>query len=143
MFPPRGLKAQIFVANYTGDTITVYSRNATGEPRRLYTIPGQSGDGPHQIAINHRAAELIVANNIPWSVAVYDLATGARKRTISGPHRLMRPTGVAVDEVNGEIYVANDWGNSITVYDVLAGNDAAPKRTIQSPFLCSPRWVRD
>jgi len=67
------------------------------------------------------------------------LATGVRKRTISGPSTgLLRPTGVAVDEVNGEIYVANDWGNSISVYDVLASNDAAPKRTIQSAYLVAP-----
>lgn len=134
--PAAWAQSQIFVTNYTGDTITVYPRSAAGSVAPSLTIPAQLGDGPHQIAINHRAGELIVANNIAYSVAVYDLATGARKRTISGPSTgLLRPTGVALDEVNGELYVANDWGGFITVYDILASNDAAPKRTIQSEYL--------
>ena len=137
--PAAWAQGQIFVANYTGDSITVYPRTAAGEVAPSYTIPAQLGDAPHQVAINHRAGELIVANTIADSVAVYDLATGARKRTISGPATgLSRPTGVAVDEVNGEVYVANDFGNSVTVYDILASNDTPPKRTIRSPYLIAP-----
>jgi DNA-binding beta-propeller fold protein YncE len=137
--PAALAQGQTFVANYTGDSITVYSRKATGDVVPSYTIAGQAGDSPHQIAINHAAGELIVANNLPYSVATYDLATGVRKRTIAGPATgLLRPTGVAVDEVNGEIYVANDWGNTITVYGVLAAGDVTPKRTIQSSVLFSP-----
>ena len=108
---------------------SVYSRAANGAIAPSLTIPAQLGDAPHQIAINHRAGELIVANNIANSVAVYDLASGARKRTISG---LDRPTGVAVDEAVAAMRVANDLGNSITVYDVIARNDSLSKRTIRS-----------
>jgi hypothetical protein len=137
--PAAWAQGQTFVANYTGDSITVYSRKASGDVVPAYTIAGQVGDSPHQIAINHAASELIVANNLPYSLAVYDLASGVRKRTIAGPSTgLMRPTGVAVDEINGEIYVANDYGNSITVYDVMATGDAPPTRTIQSVFISGP-----
>jgi hypothetical protein len=134
--PSVWAQGQIFVTNYGGNSITVYSRAAAGDVAPSYTIPGQLGDGPHQVAINHGAGELIVANNLPYSVAIYDWATGVRKRTIMGPSTgLVRPTGVAVDEVNGEIYIANDFGSSLTVYDAQATGDASPKRTIQSPYL--------
>jgi DNA-binding beta-propeller fold protein YncE len=134
--PSVWAQGQIFVTNYGGNSITVYSRKAVGDVAPTYTILGQLGDGPHQIAINHRSSELIVANNLPYSVAIYDSATGVRKRTIAGPSTgLNRPTGVAVDEINGEIYIANDFGSSITVYDVEATGDASPKRSIQSSYL--------
>jgi DNA-binding beta-propeller fold protein YncE len=137
--PAAWAQGQIFVSNYTGDTITVYPRSALGNVAPSRTILGQLGDGPHQIAINRGAGELIVANNLAYSVAIYDSATGVRKRTIIGPSTgLIRPTGVTVDEMNREIYVANDYGNSITVYDVLAAGDAPPKRSIQSTYFSGP-----
>jgi DNA-binding beta-propeller fold protein YncE len=137
--PAAWAQGQIFATSYTGDSITVYSRNAAGDVAPTYTIPGQIGDGPHQIAINRRAGELVVANNLAYSVTVYDAATGAPKRTIAGPSTgLNRPTGVAVDEVNGEIYVANDYGESVTVYDILATGNASPKRIIQSHAFGGP-----
>jgi DNA-binding beta-propeller fold protein YncE len=137
--PSAWAQGQIFVTNYTGDSITVYPRKAAGDVAPSATIAGQLGDAPHLSAINHGDGELIVANNLPYSIAVYDLASGALKRTISGPSTgLVRPTGVAVDEVNRELYVANDYGNSITVYDILAAGDAPPKRSIQSQFISAP-----
>jgi hypothetical protein len=140
--PAAWAQNQIFVTNYSGDKITVYPRSASGDIAPSFTILGQLGDGPHQIAINHRGGELIVTNNVANSVAVYDWSSGALKRKISGPStQLIRPTGVAVDEVNGEIYVANDYGSSITVYDVLATGDSPPKRNIQSLYLSGPVGV--
>ena len=140
--PAAWAQNQIFVTNYSGDAVTIYPRGVTGDVAPSYTIPGQLGDGPHQIAVNHRGGELIVTNNVANSVAVYDWSSGALKRKISGPStQLIRPTGVAVDEVNSEIYVANDWGNSITVYDVLATGDALPKRSIQSVHISAPAGV--
>jgi DNA-binding beta-propeller fold protein YncE len=135
-------QGQTFVTNYFGDSVTVYPRRVTGDIAPSYTILGQLGDGPHQIAINHSAGEVVVTNNISYSVAFYDWSSGVLKRTIKGPStHVIRPTGVAVDEVNGEIYVANDWANNITVYDMAASGDAAPKRTIESANLSQPVGV--
>src|SRR5262249_55676763 len=139
---PAWAQGPIFVANYSADSITVYPRLATGDVLPLQTILGQPNDGPHQIAINHSGNELIVADNIPYAVTIYDLATGLVKRKISGSStRLVRPTGVAVDEVNSEIYVANDYANSITVYDLMANGDVPPKREIVSSSLSDPVGV--
>jgi DNA-binding beta-propeller fold protein YncE len=132
-------RGQIFVANYDGDSISVFSRDAAGDVAPSRTILGQIGDGPHQIAIRHGADELFVANNLAYSVAVYDLASGTLKRVISGRSTgLIRPTGIAVDDVNEEIYVANDLGGTVTVYEIWAAGDVSPKRTIRSASIARP-----
>lgn len=132
-------QGQVFVANYIGDSVTMWSLNTTGNRAPVSTILEPVGASPHQIAINHRTGEIIVANNVAYTVSVFDRATGTLKRTIGGPSSgIIRPTGVAIDETRGEIYVANDWAHSITVYDELATGDAAPKRTITSAALFAP-----
>src|SRR5262249_10219227 len=59
---------------------------------------------------------------------------------IVGPSTgLLRPTGVAIDESRGELYVSNDYANSISIYDAAATGDAAPTRTItSSSYLTGP-----
>lgn len=71
----------------------------------------------------------------PPSVTVYRAdarGNAAPVRVIEGPKtQLSWPTGIAVDPQNGEIYVANDTGNSITVYSPTAQGDAAPVRVLK------------
>ena len=139
--PTARAEDRLFVANYQGDAITVYPQGATGDVAPSSTIFGNPGDRPHQIAIRVAAGELIVANNVTYSIAVYDLVTGTLERSISGPSTgIVRPTGVAVDELNAEIFVANDHAGTITVYDVNATGDIAPKRTLQMS-LANPASV--
>jgi len=129
-------QGQVFVSNYNGDTVTMYPLNATGNTAPALTVLDPPNARPYHIAINHRLAEVIVANNQAYSISIYNRSTGQPKRTIAGPSTgINRPTGVAIDEVHGEIYVANDWGQSITVYDELAAGDVPPKRTITYPLM--------
>ena len=122
---------RLFVSSYNADAIMVYPRTATGDLAPSFTIFGASGSGPHQIAVRPDAGEIVVADNRAYSISVYDVASGALVRSISGPSTgIVRPTGVAVDELHGEIFVANDFAGTITVYDVNASGDAAPKRTL-------------
>ena len=52
-------------------------------------------------------------------------------RIITGPKTQMNwPTGLAVDESKGELYVANDMGNSILVFNYTDEGDVAPKRVL-------------
>jgi len=139
-------EGQIFVTNYYGDRVTVYGRNAAGNVVPSTTILTGSFSGPHNVAIHHGAGELFVSNNLLYTVSVYDLATGVLKRTIgpstSFPLAIERPTGLAIDELNGEIYVANDFGNSVAVFDALAAGDATPKRVIRSTgYLSGPSGI--
>jgi DNA-binding beta-propeller fold protein YncE len=132
VLPTAWAQDRLFVSNYQGDAITVYPQGTTGDVAPSTTISGNPGDRPHQIAIRAAAGELIVANNVAYSIAVYDLATGTLERSISGPSTgIVRPTGVAVDELHAEIFVANDLAGTITVYDVNATGDVEPKRTLQ------------
>ncbi|OFW02462.1 MAG: hypothetical protein A3H94_02085 [Acidobacteria bacterium RIFCSPLOWO2_02_FULL_60_20] len=75
--------------------------------------------------------------HFPPAITVYPLkATGdvAPLRVIEGPKTQMNwPTGLAVDVERGELYVANDMGDSILVFDVNASGDVAPKRVIRGP----------
>jgi DNA-binding beta-propeller fold protein YncE len=74
---------------------------------------------------------------VPSSLTVYDGdAKGdvAPLRTISGPlSQIDWPMGVAVDEANNEIFVANNGDNSVLVFARTAGGNVQPKRVIRGP----------
>jgi DNA-binding beta-propeller fold protein YncE len=73
----------------------------------------------------------------PPSITVYAKnAQGdtAPLRVIQGPKTQMDwPTSLAVHPERGEIYVANDTGNSVIVFPVTANGDVAPVRVIKGP----------
>jgi DNA-binding beta-propeller fold protein YncE len=53
-------------------------------------------------------------------------------RKIQGPKtQLNWPTGIAFDAERRELYVANDMGPSILVFDADARGDVAPKRVLK------------
>ena len=59
----------------------------------------------------------------------------APRRVIQGPiSQIDWPMGVAVDEVNNEIVVANNGDNSILVFPRTASGDVPPKRAIRGPL---------
>jgi len=76
-------------------------------------------------------------NFTPPSITVYPLqASGdtAPIRVIQGPKTLLNwPATLFVDEQNGELYVANDAGDSVLVFPIDASGDAAPARNISGP----------
>jgi 6-phosphogluconolactonase (cycloisomerase 2 family) len=74
----------------------------------------------------------------PPSIAVYSLkASGdvAPLRVIQGPKTQMNwPAHLAVDEERGELYVANDMGDSILAFSTTSSTgDAAPIRVLKGP----------
>ena len=85
--------------------------------------------------------------SLPPSIIVHDMKAAGDTpplRVIQGPKTQFNwPTGLAVDEQRGEIYVANDMGNSILVFNVTDSGDVAPKRMIKGPKtnLASPTGV--
>lgn len=72
------------------------------------------------------------------SITVYDgNASGdvAPLRTIMGPQtQIDWPMGVAVDEANNELVVANNGNNSVLVFPRTATGDALPRRVIRGPL---------
>jgi DNA-binding beta-propeller fold protein YncE len=55
-------------------------------------------------------------------------------QVIQGPKTQMNwPAGIVVDERRGELFVANDTGNSVLVFRADASGDVAPIRVIKGP----------
>ena len=75
---------------------------------------------------------------LPSSITIFDGdANGdvAPRRVIQGPlSQIDWPMGVAVDEVNDEIFVANNGDSSILVFPRMASGDVPPRRVIRGPL---------
>ena len=65
------------------------------------------------------------------------------KRAIVGSGQLSSPTGMALEQANGELYAANAGDNNVLAYSPTANGTAAPDRTISSnnPPLKNPVGV--
>jgi DNA-binding beta-propeller fold protein YncE len=95
---------------------------------RAQAVPGSGRSLPPSIIVHSMKAQ----GNVP------------PLRVIQGPKTQFNwPTGLAVDEQRGELYVANDIGNSILVFNVTDSGDVAPKRVIKGPEtnLANPTGV--
>jgi len=75
--------------------------------------------------------------NLPAAITVYDKKArgdAAPLRVISGPRtQLNWAEGLFADEQRGELYVANDAGESVLVFSTDASGDAAPLRVLKGP----------
>jgi len=119
---------EVVVANHgnfrPGELITSYTAYDARESRQERT-----GD---QFNENARG------RFVPSSITIFDGdARGdvAPLRVIQGPlSQIDWPMGVAVDEVNDEIVVANNGDNSILVFPRTANGDVAPKRVLRGPL---------
>jgi len=135
------------------NAVVVYRKMAEGEEKSLRAIQGdQTGlEDPHGIALDTKNNWLFVSNHgnvkdikpprqgrfeMP-SITVYPLkASGDTPpiRIIEGPQtQLNWPAQVFVDEEHGELYVANDSGDSILVFRVTDDGDVAPSRVVKGP----------
>jgi hypothetical protein len=125
---------EVFVANFSANSITVYPRTATGDtaPTRTLTGAATGLNGPIGLVVDMANGELVVTNSGNNSVTVYPrTASGntAPTRQLIGPATgLDQPFGVAVDVAHGELFVAN--AASITVYSRTASGNSAPIRTL-------------
>src|SRR6267143_3182572 len=124
----------LYVANYFGNSITVYAAGASGNATPTATIAGGNTGwyNPAGIALDG-AGNIYVANDGGSSITVH--AAGASGNvtpmaTIAGANTgLSFPYGIAVDGA-GNIYATNPIGNSITVYAAGANGNATPTVTI-------------
>ena len=105
---------------------------STSSPR-----PARPGEDPLLVAVG-RGNMIHGSGRInPTSITVYNKSARgdtAPIRVITGPNtQLNWPAGLFVDSDRGELYVANDAGQSILVFDVMANGNAAPKRVLKGP----------
>jgi len=133
MADPHGIaldtkRNEIFVANWGTNN------------ERPPLSEGGGGDARHEredFPVGRNRAFSGSGRIAPPSITVYPKnAQGdtAPLRVIQGPKTQMDwPTSLAVHPERGEIYVANDTGNSVIVFPVTAEGDVAPIRVIQGP----------
>jgi DNA-binding beta-propeller fold protein YncE len=118
---------EVFVANHgnfrPAELITSYTAYDARESRQERT--------------GNAFSETARGRFVPSSLTVYDGdAKGdvAPLRAISGPlSQIDWPMGVAVDEANNEIFVANNGDNSILVFARTATGNVQPRRVIRGP----------
>lgn len=123
-------KDQLFVANH-GQVSSRRTGQANPENRPLDDDQAVPGSGRF----------------VDPSINVYDRAASGDTpplRVIQGPKtQLNWPAAIAIDDRNGELFVANDIGNSVLVFAPDAAGDVAPIRAIKGPvtLMDSPSGV--
>jgi sugar lactone lactonase YvrE len=141
----------LYVANHSNDSITVYPANTTERPKASATIHGSKTqlNNPNAIAVDSAGTIYVFnegAQGDPAVITSYAAGSDgnvAPKAVIKGPNtRLDSPTGIALDS-HGNIYIANQgsWtGNghevtiispsTITIYSPGSTGNVRPARTL-------------
>ncbi len=116
-------------------------------------VSSRSAEGvsPEDLASNRPLGNRLAVRGsgrfLPPSINVYHrTASGDTPplRVIEGPRtQLNWPAAIAIDGRTGELFVANDTGNSVLVFAADASGDVAPIRVLQGPDtgLDSPAGV--
>jgi 6-phosphogluconolactonase (cycloisomerase 2 family) len=144
-------KQELFVSVQYPPGVEVYRKSASGKEKPLRVLQGESTrlSDSHGIAIDEKNKLLFVNNwghisdptavgtgrfELP-SISVYPIdANGDTPplRVIQGPKTQMNwPGTMSLDPESGDLYVANDVGNSILVFHETDKGDVAPARIIK------------
>lgn len=136
----------LYVANATGNSVTVYASGAGGNAKPIQDISGSKTKllTPYGVAVDE-SGNIYVTNDGVDQIEVY--APGATgnvvpiRGIVGQPYRY--PKGIAIDPVNGDIYVAKQSTNSIIIYAPSASGADAPTAKIQgsNTGLNSPTGV--
>ena len=144
---------ELFLSVQYPPQVAVYSKTASGDakPIRLIEGPKTRFSDVHGIAIDTKNKLLYVNNwgNVsdykvagsghfePPSISVYPTTADgdtAPLRVIQGAKtQLDWPGAMSVDPDTGDLYVANDMGQSILVFRRTDRGDVAPSRVVKGP----------
>ena len=141
---PTGECPCLYVADSDSNAVTVYATGATGNAKPIQNIHGASTglDNPRGVAVDSDGKMYVVndsSNTSLDSITVYAAgATGnaAPVQTILGSNtQLDEPAGIALNPVNGDIYVLNytnvSGNGSITFYPQNANGNVKASGAIQ------------
>jgi 6-phosphogluconolactonase (cycloisomerase 2 family) len=156
-------KQELFVSVQYPPGVEVYRKQASGEEKPLRVLKGDNTRlaDSHGIAIDEKNRLLFVNNwghisnpNVAGtgkfedpSITVYKLDAKENTspiRVIQGPKtQLDWPGTMSLDPETGDLYVANDVGNSILVFHGTDDGDVAPSRIVKGSrtALSSPVGV--
>ena len=144
---------ELFLSVQYPPQVAVYDKNASGNDKPIRLLIGDKTrlSDSHGLAIDTKNKLLFINNwgNIsdyrvpgsgrfePPSITVYPLnADGDTPplRVIQGPKTQMDwPGAMSVDPATGDLYVANDMGQSIIVFHSKDQGDVAPAKVITGP----------
>jgi 6-phosphogluconolactonase (cycloisomerase 2 family) len=144
---------ELFLSVQYPPQVAVYSKTAAGNDKPIRLLIGDKTklSDSHGLAIDTKNKLLFINNwgNIsdyrvpgsgrfePPSITVYALdADGDTPplRVIQGPKTQMDwPGAMSVDPATGDLYVANDMGQSIIVFHTKDQGDVAPAKVIKGP----------
>jgi hypothetical protein len=123
----------LYAVNQGGNSVTVYASGATGNATPIQDISGSKTQllAPFGVAVDGSGNTYVT--NMDDVITVYaPNATGneAPTRTIIGlPYH--QPKGIAINPINGDIYVARANNNAIFIYTASASGSASPIGEIQ------------
>ena len=145
LIPAGLLRADLYVANFNGPSITVYATSAAGNTAPVRTIAGSNTGivNPESVTVDAVNNELYVADFFGQAIRVFGLAASgnvAPLRTLGGPTSgVGQPRMVAVDTVNNEIFVLGG-NDSFRVFPRTASGDPVPTRVVSgsSTTLSNP-----
>jgi DNA-binding beta-propeller fold protein YncE len=143
--------AELYLTVEHNNAVFVFEKKASGNAQPLRSLSGEQTrlEDPHGIAIDIKNNWMFVSNHgnaknrrvpgsgkfAPPSITVYPLkASGdtAPLRVISGSRtQLNWPAAMYLDPEHGELFVANDSGDSILVFRETDSGDVAPARIIK------------
>jgi len=144
-------KGEIYITIQYPPRVMVYRKEATGDEKPLRVLQGEHTGlyDAHGVALDVKRNLMFVSNwgnasdykaagsgkFYPPSITVYPVdANGDTPplRVIQGPKtQLDWAGGMSLDPDNGNLYVANDVGNSILVFKETDQGDVAPSRVIK------------
>ena len=125
---------ELIVPNFSGSSITVYSRTASGDAAPVRTVVGPATglSTPLRAAVDSVHGEVAVTNSSRILVFAQTASGNTPPlRTIDGPATgLVAPRGVLIDIVHDEIIVADPPANAVRVFARTAAGDVVPLRTL-------------
>jgi glucose/arabinose dehydrogenase len=132
-----------FVGGFTNGYVAVYAPHASGSASTIQRIalPDRHHD-INGVAVD-ASGNLFVSDTNEVSEFSTPTTNPTLKRAIVGTGQQSTPSGMAVSNRTGELYVANAGDDNILAYSRSANGKSAPKRTISStsPALKGPVGV--
>ncbi len=144
-------KQEVYSTNQYPPRVLVFRKGASGDEKPLRVIEGpRTGLADvHGVAVDVQRKLLFVGNwgnssdykvagsgkHYPPSITIYPLdakGDAAPLRTIQGPKTQLNWMGAfSLDPVTGNLWVANDVGNSVLVFRGTDNGDVAPMKVVK------------
>jgi hypothetical protein len=152
--PPGGIAVDaaenIYVANQAGSTITEYPAGSNGDTTPIATIVGCASDNtefacnPNGIAVDQVSGNIFVLNSGAGNPNIAEYAagiSGSNPATAIGLiqgsntalNNVVASQGIALNPVNGDIYVSNLLGDNVLVYAAGIYGNVSPIAVIGGP----------